>query len=163
MSQGDPLFQAILADPDDDALRLVYADSLEERGEPERAAFIRVQVELARLPEGDGRRGALEATERRLLAENEEAWLGPIRPWVSHWVFRRGFVEEVTVPAQVYLDHAAALTRLAPIRRFTADLTRVVIPQAVLEQIPESVAREHVLLPLERFASVRSGRPSNWV
>ena len=41
--------QSIIAAPDDDAPRLVYADWLEEHGgEPERAEFIRVQCELAR-------------------------------------------------------------------------------------------------------------------
>ena len=45
---------AIIADPDDDTVRLVAADFLEEHGDPDRAAFIRIQVELARL-EADGR------------------------------------------------------------------------------------------------------------
>jgi uncharacterized protein (TIGR02996 family) len=47
---------AICAQPDDDTARLVYADWLEEfGGEPERAEFIRVQCELARLPGCFGR------------------------------------------------------------------------------------------------------------
>lgn len=41
---------AIIADPDADAPRLTYADWLEERGDP-RAAFIRVQCELAHAPD----------------------------------------------------------------------------------------------------------------
>ncbi|MCC6421692.1 MAG: TIGR02996 domain-containing protein [Gemmataceae bacterium] len=41
--------QAVLADPDDDSACLAYADLLEEQGEAERAEFIRVQVEIARL------------------------------------------------------------------------------------------------------------------
>jgi uncharacterized protein (TIGR02996 family) len=45
------LLRAILASPDDDALRLVYADWLEEHGEAEYARFIRSQVETARVPE----------------------------------------------------------------------------------------------------------------
>ena len=48
MSDADALLAAVLADPDADLPRLVYADWLEERGEAERAEFIRVQVELAR-------------------------------------------------------------------------------------------------------------------
>lgn len=40
---------AIVAKPDDDTARLVAADFLEENGDPDRAVFIRVQVELARL------------------------------------------------------------------------------------------------------------------
>ncbi len=52
MTEGDGLYKAILAEPLDDSLRLIYADWLEEcGGQPERAEFIRVQVELAKLPE----------------------------------------------------------------------------------------------------------------
>ncbi len=45
----DAFMAAILAAPDDDLPRLVFADWLDEHGEPERAEFIRVQCELARL------------------------------------------------------------------------------------------------------------------
>ena len=41
------LLQAVLDSPDNDAPRLIYADWLDERGEPERAEFIRIQCELA--------------------------------------------------------------------------------------------------------------------
>lgn len=46
MAECEALLQAILADPTDDHLRLVYADALEEKGFADRAEFIRVQVEL---------------------------------------------------------------------------------------------------------------------
>lgn len=45
----DALVRSVLAAPLDDAPRLVYADWLDEHGESERAEFIRVQCELARL------------------------------------------------------------------------------------------------------------------
>ena len=48
MSDGDALLRAILAEPDEDTPRLMYADWLQENGEPERAEYIRVQVQLAR-------------------------------------------------------------------------------------------------------------------
>lgn len=45
-----PFIAAILADPDNDQPRLVYADWLEEQGDPDgRGEFIRVQVELAKM------------------------------------------------------------------------------------------------------------------
>lgn len=44
------LIASILANPQEDTPRLVYADFLEEQGEVERAEFVRAQVELARLP-----------------------------------------------------------------------------------------------------------------
>lgn len=49
MSDGDALLAAVKATPDDDTPRLVYADWLDDCGEGDRAAFIRVQVELARV------------------------------------------------------------------------------------------------------------------
>lgn len=36
----------IVEHPEDDSIRLIYTDWLEEHGDPERAEFIRVQVEL---------------------------------------------------------------------------------------------------------------------
>src|SRR4051812_30765945 len=47
--------QTIIEHPDDEAPRLVYADWLEHR-QPVRAALIRIQCELARLPEYNLRR-----------------------------------------------------------------------------------------------------------
>ena len=41
--------QAIIAEPDDDVHRLVFADWLQENGQEERAEFVRVQIELAAL------------------------------------------------------------------------------------------------------------------
>ena len=47
MTEGEALRQAVIANPDDDTPRLVYADWLDENAQPERAAFIRAQVEAA--------------------------------------------------------------------------------------------------------------------
>jgi uncharacterized protein (TIGR02996 family) len=46
----EPFLQAIAEEPDDDIHRLVFADWLEDQGQPERAQFIRLQVEMARNP-----------------------------------------------------------------------------------------------------------------
>lgn len=51
MTDREALLAAILANPAEDTPRLVFADWLEENSQPERAEFIRVQVELARIPE----------------------------------------------------------------------------------------------------------------
>jgi uncharacterized protein (TIGR02996 family) len=51
VNDGAALLRAICAEPADDTARLVYADYLDEHGEAVRAAFIRAQVELAKLPE----------------------------------------------------------------------------------------------------------------
>jgi uncharacterized protein (TIGR02996 family) len=49
MADGSALFAAILAAPDDDAPRLVYADWLDEQGRGDGADLIRVQCGLAGL------------------------------------------------------------------------------------------------------------------
>jgi uncharacterized protein (TIGR02996 family) len=45
----DDFLRAILAEPGDDGLRLVYADWLDERDDP-RGAYLRIEVELADRP-----------------------------------------------------------------------------------------------------------------
>ncbi len=115
MTQDDAFLQAVFQDPDDDGVRLVYADWLEERGCP-RGEFIRVDCALARLPAADGRRSDLEARRRALLLEHGDAWLGPLRGRAYAWDFRRGFVEEVTADAHHFLQHAAAFFAAAPLR-----------------------------------------------
>lgn len=42
---------AIVADPDDDASRLVFADWLEEQSKHDKAAFVRREIEFARAPQ----------------------------------------------------------------------------------------------------------------
>jgi uncharacterized protein (TIGR02996 family) len=140
--------QAIISNPDDDNLRLVFADWLEDQGQCDRAEFIRTQFALANLGESDPRGTTFKARIQELLERYAEEWLGPLRGWAVHWKFGKGFVEEITVPVQVYLDHVASITRLAPIRRIEVDLSEAEIPRAIVECIPESVAREHVAFPI---------------
>jgi uncharacterized protein (TIGR02996 family) len=115
MDHHAAFLSAILEAPDDDTPRLIYADWLEERGDP-RAEFIRIQCELARLPDDDERRTDLEATEARLLAEHAKGWAGPIRRWARHWSFRRGFVEGIKIRTGAFLVRADELFAAAPIR-----------------------------------------------
>src|SRR5262249_31406571 len=67
--------QAIGEAPEDDVPGLIYADWLEEHGQPERAEFIRVQVELAGLPFEDERVSGLQARAFRLLSRHGMTWL----------------------------------------------------------------------------------------
>ena len=82
----------IVAHIDDDTPRLVYADWLAENGQDDRAEFIRVQVERARLPAWDGAQVRLRLREQELLARHGEAWLAEL-PAIegAKWEgFRRG-------------------------------------------------------------------------
>jgi uncharacterized protein (TIGR02996 family) len=111
MSDRDALLTAILADPDEDTPRLVYADWLQEHGEAERAEFIRLQCELARLPPQSERATqlALRASALRdeLFARLEQLPFADLR-------FARGFVAHVASGCLNFLDHAAALGDDAP-------------------------------------------------
>lgn len=65
----ESLLRAAFAAPEDDTTRLVLADYLEENDQPDRAALIRVQCELARrLPAEDSERQELAKRETKLLA-----------------------------------------------------------------------------------------------
>jgi uncharacterized protein (TIGR02996 family) len=90
---------AIAEAPEDDLPRLAYADWLDEHGDPDRAEFIRVQCELARLEPSDPRREPLSERERVLLNAQGAKWtacLGPLAGTVR-WLFRRGMLEEVGI------------------------------------------------------------------
>jgi uncharacterized protein (TIGR02996 family) len=97
---ADAFLRAILAAPQDDGPRLVYADWLDEQGEADRAAFIRVQCQLARLEEHGPRRVDLEARERALLERHEAAWLGELPPAARAWSFRRGFPDRLALTTE---------------------------------------------------------------
>jgi uncharacterized protein (TIGR02996 family) len=60
-SDGDALFRAICEQPWEDTPRLMYADWLDENGDPLRAEFIRVQVQLAK----EGEQGELKELRAR--------------------------------------------------------------------------------------------------
>ncbi|MBL8797742.1 MAG: TIGR02996 domain-containing protein [Planctomycetia bacterium] len=77
MSTELEFVQTIRDHPADDLPRLIFADWLEDRGDP-RGAFIRTQCALARLGMNDAGRLALEARERQLIAEHASQWLGPL-------------------------------------------------------------------------------------
>jgi uncharacterized protein (TIGR02996 family) len=117
MTDGEALFAAILAEPDEDTPRLVYADWLDENDDPARAEFIRVQVAMARAPTD-----ALRAREAALLALHGEEWLAPLKArgepldGGAGGQFRRGFVEVVWMTAAGFLDKARALFEQAPVR-----------------------------------------------
>src|SRR5215218_395524 len=95
MSQAHPeaaaLYRAILAHPDEDTPRLVYADWLDEHGQPDRAEFIRVQCRLARANEWDDGYTAADVRARRLLAEHPE-WLDPVRRFNADQLGRTGVI-----------------------------------------------------------------------
>jgi uncharacterized protein (TIGR02996 family) len=119
MSRDGAFLQDIIEHPDDEAPRLIYADWLDDHGQPSRAEFIRVQCELARLTEGGPRREDLRARERELLEAHGSDWRAPLPEWAFDAEFDRGFVASVAVRAAVFLREASSLWRVAPITSLT--------------------------------------------
>lgn len=109
-------FQAILDHPDDDELRLVFADWLDEQGDP-RGEFIRLQIMLAQLDEDDPRR--LVVVDRLLEFDHlrRPDWQPPPRSGIRWGNLKRGLVQDVTIDVwEGFLAHAHELFQLAPIR-----------------------------------------------
>jgi uncharacterized protein (TIGR02996 family) len=90
MAVHQSFLEHVLDDPDDDVIRLVYADWLEEHGEAARAEFIRVQLERARTAVEGPRRVELLRREGELLSEHGGAWLGPLRGFYTGLASWRG-------------------------------------------------------------------------
>lgn len=99
---------------EDDAPRLIYADWLEEKGDPERAEFIRVQCELARLDVDDDRVPALRRQSEDLLVKYGKRWTKGLRKYARSYTFTRGFADRVTLPARTFLAHAEDVFSLTP-------------------------------------------------
>jgi uncharacterized protein (TIGR02996 family) len=78
MNHHDAFLRAVIEAPDDDTPRLVYADWLDDHGDPDRADFIRVQCALDKMPAGDPRRPALEQREKEPLGQYGWAWAEPL-------------------------------------------------------------------------------------
>jgi uncharacterized protein (TIGR02996 family) len=72
--EEDRFLQAVLANPDDASIRLVYADWLEERGDP-RGEFLRLEAALMYLPREDERWAGLAARLRQLRPTLAREWL----------------------------------------------------------------------------------------
>ncbi|HEY1191631.1 MAG TPA: TIGR02996 domain-containing protein [Gemmata sp.] len=130
MTDHDALYRAVLNNPDDDTLRLVYADALEESGDPRRAAFVRAHVELSRVPEY-----APEAVQARYHNQKQKAdggrWITQLPPLPEGlaWArdpFRRGLPAAVQArDGAAFANHAEELFARYPIEALELTGARV--------------------------------------
>src|SRR5262245_27034593 len=101
----EALFAGIRAEPDDDVVRLAYADWLEEHDRPDEAELIRVQLQLAAAGDHERRVARWLETDPRLRQlEERDASLtrklvGQFTPALAALgcrqpTFRRGILEE---------------------------------------------------------------------
>jgi uncharacterized protein (TIGR02996 family) len=126
------LLAAIIAHPDEDTPRLVYADWLDEHADSlpkkrratacAKAEQIRVQIEAAGLifgaPDFNERYDALEERDRE-LAENYQAWVDELEGITParglQFFYNRGLFGEVACTVRYFVRHGAALFAAAPI------------------------------------------------
>jgi uncharacterized protein (TIGR02996 family) len=92
MTDRDAFLRAIGANPDDDAPRLIFSDWLEEKGDSERAEFIRIQCELASAKLAKKRRHALRVRERQLLDARRHEWCQAFGLPLEEVSFERGLL-----------------------------------------------------------------------
>lgn len=123
------LWAAIVAHPDDDVARLVYADWLSEHSDP-RGELIALQVQQAKLNEGTAAWVRIQRRVDVLLAQNWERWVPQVRVSAarrkreptrdpadhpSQWTFLRGFPERLRTVPQMMIEYAAELRAAAPL------------------------------------------------
>lgn len=128
MSDGEHLLAAIIAEPQDDLHRLVYADWLEENGREADARLCRWPgvVRMER-----GQHGVLESVAGwdlltradigfdRGMAGALDALADRLPDWVEAAAFRRGLVCQVRCTLARWLAHGPALVRDHPLERAT--------------------------------------------
>jgi uncharacterized protein (TIGR02996 family) len=132
VTEREALLRAVCENPDDDTPRLVFADWLQENGEEERAEFIRVQCEAARLAANERRRlrklvrraGELESQhgarwfDELPLANSEHIEWVRNDGWLDGEAFDRGFPARLFVQtAGTLAKHAKVLLHATPVRR----------------------------------------------
>jgi uncharacterized protein (TIGR02996 family) len=81
VSTAESFQRALVESPRDLALWLVYADYLEEQGDP-RGEFMKVQIALEDEARSKPERDALRQREAELLAAHQREWLGALAPLV---------------------------------------------------------------------------------
>lgn len=76
MNDGEALLAAVLANPEEDLPRLVYADWLDDNGKADRAKFIRASIEFDRLPGRWGGNICEEVEKGQISCANIGSWTG---------------------------------------------------------------------------------------
>ena len=115
MTQPDALLAAIRANPADDLPRLVYADWLDEHGDPDRAEFIRLQIADDHPNDAECH---CERCRRQVgLGASNGWWEGPTLPGGLRGWFQRGFVGGVRCWLPEWLEHGPSIVTAHPMQR----------------------------------------------
>lgn len=116
------LWAEIVANPDDDEPRLVYADWLEENGLADQAKFIRRHIQLSHDPRQDieltleehlQRPGHIERSiKEQLCHEQRKSWSHI--PEITGLDFDRGFVSLLAITTRQFIKHADEIAERIP-------------------------------------------------
>ncbi len=179
----EALNRAVIASPEDHTVRLVYADALDETGDPTdaaRAEFIRSQIKLEAVPESDRLHDALDGRCRVLFEEHWLAWWRPVcktsglpSPHTPRKRFRDRIVQAVrgeTHPAGwPYFPSGTEATTVSLAGsglsiRFDSGFPEEVrfVNMDTPEGGPELVHRWGDAMPLVRLAFVHAVSPAQW-
>lgn len=115
--------QALVADPFDDTTRLVYADWLEECGEIERAAFLRLECSLVQMIEDTKRYTEVE-TRLTILRERID----------PEWIIRAGKTYDVILESY---DPGCKIWAIKNVRMVTGKGLKEIVD--VVEFVPSTV------------------------
>ena len=124
MTEREALHAAVLADPDADAPRLVYADWLEEHcssaSDQARARFIRLEIEAENIDTDDPCRPALCAEAAKLFNRHGATWNSELPTWDewydSQLVYQRGFPARLRTTFRKLHYSGGRLFQVAPIQ-----------------------------------------------
>lgn len=115
MDEAVDFLEEILAEPDSDVPRLIYADWLEEQGSP-RGEFIRVQCELDQLDRLDPRFIDLKWRNDELLNAHGRDWATEFQQDFRKASYTRGFIDTITLKARTFLKSGNELFRGFPVK-----------------------------------------------
>jgi uncharacterized protein (TIGR02996 family) len=139
-AEESALIAAVVAAPDDDTPRLVYADWLDEHGRQERARLIRFQCQIE----------ILQAEETTLLEQHARAWGRELfANGACWWKFHRGFPEEIGISTPDFIAEHQNLNAITPLRRL-----HLTIPD------DDSLTRLSSIVALQQVQSLEIGRDS---
>lgn len=119
MPHETDFFRSIAAEAEADEPRLVYADWLEESGQPEKAEFVRVQCELARVQQIDREQAKqLHQREYQLWQQHHRVWKEALPPLEGkvYWAhYTRGIIEGIQVHRWEDFERQAELIFSLPV------------------------------------------------
>jgi uncharacterized protein (TIGR02996 family) len=159
VTDREALLAAILANPDDDTVRLIYADKIEDLGEGDRAHFIRLSIQFFR--ERCKVCEVLDWHPRERIARQAEIFNSAVCTCSAEvekiqkelhraqrrimdkpqqgFVWKRGFLESIVISAEWWLKNAPSLA-WHPSQNRPIPLTAQPIREVTLTTVPDGPA-----------------------